>query len=73
MIVDAILFSAGRIPNVEGMGCDKAGVNYDKADGILVNDYFQTSNKDIYSVGDCIANRATNTEKDKQENPGRGP
>jgi pyruvate/2-oxoglutarate dehydrogenase complex dihydrolipoamide dehydrogenase (E3) component len=40
MVVDAILFSAGRSPNVEGMGLETAGVEYDIQDGILNNDYF---------------------------------
>jgi pyruvate/2-oxoglutarate dehydrogenase complex dihydrolipoamide dehydrogenase (E3) component len=50
--VDAILVSAGRVPNVEGLGLDAAGVRYDTKRGVEVNDYFQTSNKQIYAAGD---------------------
>ncbi len=49
---DEILIGAGRVPNVEGMGLEAAGVNYTKR-GIEVDDYLRTANKDIFAVGDC--------------------
>jgi len=49
--VDQILVSAGRIPNVEGIGLETAGVKYDKY-GVDVDDRLQTSQKKIYAVGD---------------------
>ena len=60
MVVDAILLSTGRRPNVEGMGLETAGVEFDVNDGIIVNDGYLTSNKNVYSVGDCIAARYSN-------------
>jgi pyruvate/2-oxoglutarate dehydrogenase complex dihydrolipoamide dehydrogenase (E3) component len=49
---DAILVGVGRIPNVEGMNLDAAGVEYDRVKGIKVNPYLQTTNKRIYAAGD---------------------
>ena len=43
----------GRIPNVENLGCEAAGIEYDQS-GIGVNNFLQTSNPDVYAVGDCI-------------------
>jgi pyruvate/2-oxoglutarate dehydrogenase complex dihydrolipoamide dehydrogenase (E3) component len=44
MTVDAILFSSGRTPNVENLGLEAAGVDFDSTDGIFVNKYLQTTN-----------------------------
>lgn len=50
--VDAILVGAGRKPNVDGLGLEAAGVEYDARTGVQVNDMLQTSNPNIYAVGD---------------------
>ncbi|GBG25134.1 Dihydrolipoyl dehydrogenase, mitochondrial [Hondaea fermentalgiana] len=52
--LDDLLISAGRVPNVEGLGLEEAGVEYNQR-GIEVNDRLQTSNKSIFAVGDvCL-------------------
>lgn len=51
---DEILLAAGKTPNTEGMGLEKPGVEVDKRKAIMVNDYLETSNKDIYAAGDAI-------------------
>ncbi len=53
--VDEILVAAGRSPNVEGIGLENAGVRYDFNMGIYVNDYLQTSNKNIFAAGDICS------------------
>ncbi|MEA5533180.1 mercuric reductase [Crocosphaera sp. XPORK-15E] len=53
IIVDQILVSAGRSPNVESLNLEAAGVEYDKK-GINVNEKLQTTNKKIYACGDVI-------------------
>ncbi|ETO30361.1 pyridine nucleotide-disulfide oxidoreductase dimerization region [Reticulomyxa filosa] len=53
LIVDDVLIATGRKPNVENMGLEKAGVKFDVYRGIEVNDYLQTSNNNVYAVGDC--------------------
>ena len=35
--IDAILFAAGRVPNVRGMGLEEAGVEFSDRDGIYAN------------------------------------
>ncbi|MEP6662628.1 MAG: mercuric reductase, partial [Verrucomicrobiota bacterium] len=50
--VDEILASAGRAPNVEGLNLDIVGVDFDKREGVRVNDRLQTSNPKIYAAGD---------------------
>ena len=51
--VDAILISTGRIPNVESLNLDIAGVKVAKH-GIQVNKKLQTTNPRIYACGDVI-------------------
>lgn len=46
-----ILVSTGRLPNVEGMDLEKAGIKYNST-GIEVTDALQTSNGNVYAVGD---------------------
>lgn len=52
IVVDEILVGAGRVPNVEGLNLDVVNVNYDPSQGVIVNDYLQTSNSNIYAAGD---------------------
>src|SRR6266404_2864642 len=50
--VDEILVGAGRAPNVEGLGLEAVGVQYDAARGVLVNDGRQTTTPGISAAGD---------------------
>lgn len=53
---DEILIGAGRTPNVEGLGLEGVGVEYDQRHGVKVNDSLQTTNPRIYAAGDvCMA------------------
>lgn len=52
--VDEILVGVGRTPNVEKIGLETAGVDYD-ANGIKVNAKLQTSNPHIYAAGDVCS------------------
>jgi pyruvate/2-oxoglutarate dehydrogenase complex dihydrolipoamide dehydrogenase (E3) component len=52
--VDELLVAVGRTPNVDGIGLEAAGVEFNKQ-GVLVNDRLQTSNKKIYAVGDVAS------------------
>ena len=53
--VDQLLIAAGRAPNVEGLGLDRAGVKYDLKTGVEVNDKLQTTNPNIYAAGDVCS------------------
>lgn len=52
---DWILDATGRIPNIDNLGLDEVGVDYD-ATGVKVNDHLQTNIKSIYASGDVISN-----------------
>lgn len=49
---DEILVAAGRVPNVEGLGLESAGVRFDSKGGVSVDDFLRTSNRNIYAAGD---------------------
>jgi len=49
---DEILLAAGKTPNTQGLGLEVAGVEIDKRQAVVVNQNFQTSNKNIFAVGD---------------------
>jgi pyruvate/2-oxoglutarate dehydrogenase complex dihydrolipoamide dehydrogenase (E3) component len=58
--VDEILAGAGRAPNVENLGLEAAGVQYDQREGVAVNDKLQTTNRHIYAAGDvCLKYKFT--------------
>jgi pyruvate/2-oxoglutarate dehydrogenase complex dihydrolipoamide dehydrogenase (E3) component len=53
-VVDKLLIAAGRLPNVEGLGLEAAGVAYSSR-GVQVNDRLQTTQPDIYAAGDICS------------------
>jgi pyruvate/2-oxoglutarate dehydrogenase complex dihydrolipoamide dehydrogenase (E3) component len=60
--VDAILTGTGRLPNVQGMNLEAAGVDYDPVDGIRTDDFLRTRNRRIYAAGDvCLEHKFTHT------------
>jgi pyruvate/2-oxoglutarate dehydrogenase complex dihydrolipoamide dehydrogenase (E3) component len=60
--VDEILTGIGRVPAVEGLNLEAAGVEYDSNTGIRVNDFLQTTNRRIYAAGDvCLEHKFTHT------------
>ena len=52
---DGLLIATGRKPSVKGLGLEAAGVSYDERMGVKVNDGLQTSNPDVYAVGDVAS------------------
>ncbi|MBH0198385.1 MAG: mercuric reductase [Nitrospira sp.] len=52
--VDEILVGVGRTPNVEGLGLETVGVEYDRA-GVKVDHRLQTTNPKIYAAGDICS------------------
>jgi pyruvate/2-oxoglutarate dehydrogenase complex dihydrolipoamide dehydrogenase (E3) component len=51
VVGDEILLAAGRVPNVEGLNLEAAGVKHNDK-GVIVDDHLRTSNKDIFTAGD---------------------
>ena len=61
-VADEILIGIGRAPNVEGLGLETVGVEYDTRAGVTVNDKLQTTNPKIYAAGDiCFPFKFTHT------------
>jgi dihydrolipoamide dehydrogenase len=52
---DKVLVSVGRKPFSEGLGAEKAGVEFDDEKRIKVDKHFRTSVQGIYAIGDVIA------------------
>ena len=51
---DALLVAVGRKPNVEDVGLEGAGVQYDPQ-GVVIDDRLRTSNRRIFAVGDVCS------------------
>jgi pyruvate/2-oxoglutarate dehydrogenase complex dihydrolipoamide dehydrogenase (E3) component len=51
---DAVLVATGRVPNVETLNLDAAGVRAHER-GVVVNDRLQTSNRRIFASGDVCS------------------
>lgn len=60
--VDAILIGTGRMPSVEGLNLEAAGVDYDADNGVHVDDFLRTTNRRIYAAGDvCLEHKFNDT------------
>ncbi|GGD53074.1 glutathione-disulfide reductase [Erythrobacter arachoides] len=49
---DVVMFATGRVPNVKGLGLDKAGVELGERGEIVVDRFSKTNIDHIYAVGD---------------------
>ncbi|WP_248242928.1 dihydrolipoyl dehydrogenase [Microbacterium kunmingense] len=52
---DKVMVSIGWVPNVEGYGLDKTGVELTERGAIGIDDYMRTSVPHIYAIGDVTA------------------
>jgi len=60
-VVSDLLIAAGRVPNIEQLALEKAGVEYDEF-GVKVNKNLQTTNRSIFAIGDIVeGSRFTHT------------
>jgi dihydrolipoamide dehydrogenase len=50
---DLMLVATGRGPNVEGIGLEEIGVDFDAKKGIAADEHRRTTVSHIYAVGDC--------------------
>ena len=50
--VDCVMFATGRIPNTEGLGLDKLGVELTERGAVKVDRFSKSSIESIYAVGD---------------------
>lgn len=51
--VDKVLFATGRIPMTDNLGLESVGIETNKRGEVEVNEYFETSAKNVYALGDC--------------------
>ena len=51
---DRVLVAVGRLPNTEGLGIDRLGIEMDQRGRIQVNDRFETTASGVYAIGDVI-------------------
>ena len=59
---DRVLVATGRVPNLEGLALDRAGVVHHPRKGVLVNDKLRTANRHVYAAGDiCSTFKFTHT------------
>jgi len=56
LTADRVMFATGRVPNVDKLGLQEAGVAIAKNGGVAVDDYSRSSVPNIYAVGD-VTNR----------------
>jgi dihydrolipoamide dehydrogenase len=52
--VEKVMISTGFAPNTQGLKLDAAGVETDLKGNIVVNEFLQTSQPNIYAIGDII-------------------
>ncbi|MGH7015059.1 MAG: mercuric reductase [Stellaceae bacterium] len=58
---DEILLSIGRVPNVEVLDLEAAGVEFNMDQGVKVDDFLRSTNPNVYAAGDvCLALKFTN-------------
>jgi len=53
-----ILYALGRVPNIEGLGLDAAGVRAHPITGVEVDETLRTTNPNIFAVGDVTVDFA---------------
>lgn len=53
METDIVFSAVGVTPNIEGIGLEKIGIRTEK-NKIVVDDYYQTSVKGVYAIGDIV-------------------
>jgi len=56
VVCDLVVHAAGRVPEIDDLALEVAGVERDGTGGILVNEYLQSvSNPAVYAAGDAVA------------------
>lgn len=53
--VDTVLYATGRVPHVDGLNLETAGILRSKNGGIQVNAQYQSSTPSVYALGDVTA------------------
>jgi pyruvate/2-oxoglutarate dehydrogenase complex dihydrolipoamide dehydrogenase (E3) component len=60
VVADAVLIGTGRVPRMDDMGLEAAGVEHDIVHGIAVDEFLRTGNPAIHATGDaCMPHKYT--------------
>lgn len=54
-IADQVLVAVGRKPNVDGLGFESAGIEFDVRAGVRVDDRLRTTNRRVFAAGDVCS------------------
>lgn len=54
LVVDKLIVSIGRVPNVDGLGVDTVGLKRDERGFIVVDDDCKTNLPNVWAVGDVV-------------------
>jgi dihydrolipoamide dehydrogenase len=54
LVVDKLIVSIGRVPNVEGLGVDTVGLKRDERGFVVVDDDCRTNLPNVWAVGDVV-------------------
>lgn len=52
--VNGVMYATGRAPKVQDLQLERVGVNLGKNGAIVVDDYYRTSQPNIFAIGDVI-------------------
>jgi glutathione reductase (NADPH) len=55
LVADTVLYATGRVPNVNGLGLEAAGVKQGRNEAIEVDQNYRTSLPSVYALGDVTA------------------
>lgn len=55
LVVERLLVAVGRAPNVERLGLERIGVEFDPRKGVAIDDHFRTTNPKVYAAGDVCS------------------
>ncbi len=53
LTTERVIHCAGRVPNLEALQLDRAGIKYDDQKGIAVDAFLTTNLTHVYAIGDC--------------------
>ena len=67
-VADELFVATGVKPNTVDIGLETIGVETDESGTIEVDEHFQTSNSEVYAVGDCIGEPMLETVAAKEGN-----
>lgn len=56
--VDKVLLAVGRVRNLEALGLEQAGVEWDPKTGVRVNSFGESNVKGVYAIGDVTPTSA---------------